>query len=74
MNKENHKIKNRYDVRNASNKAVKTAPSTMIQAYVTENKQTLIKGEKRSMELPLITIGLEKAMKFLFLILKWLLY
>ena len=61
MNKEIDKIKNRYDVKNASNKAVKTALSTMIQAYVTENKETLIKGEKRSMELPLITIGLRKS-------------
>ena len=61
MNKEIDKIKNRYDVKNASNKAVKTALSTMIQAYVTENKETLIKGEKRSMELPLITIGFRKS-------------
>ena len=61
MNKEIDKIKNRYDVKNASNKAVKTALFTMIQAYVTENKETLIKGEKRSMELPLITIGFRKS-------------
>ena len=61
MNKEIDKIKNRYDVKNASNKAVKTALFTMIQAYVTENKETLIKGDKRSMELPLITIGFRKS-------------
>ena len=61
MNKEIDKIKNRYDVKNASNKAVKTALPTMIHAYVTENKETLIKGEKRSMELPLITIGFRKS-------------
>ena len=61
MNKEIDKIKNKYDVKNASNKAVKTALFTMIQAYVTENKETLIKGDKRSMELPLITIGFRKS-------------
>ena len=45
MNKEIDKIKNRYDVKNASNKAVKTALFTMIQAYVTENKEPKEKKE-----------------------------
>ncbi len=61
MNKEIDRIKSKYDIKNASNKAVKTALFTMIQAYVTENKEVLIKGEKRSMELPLITIGFRKS-------------
>ena len=61
MNKEIDRIKSKYDIKNAPNKATQTALKTIIQGYVTNNKETLIKGDKRSMELPLITIGFRKS-------------
>lgn len=61
MNKEIDKIKSKYDVKNASNKAIVTAISTMIQRYITENKEELITEPKRSMELPLVTIGYRRS-------------
>lgn len=61
MNKEIDKIKSKYDMKNASNKAMLTALSTMIKGYVTENKEILITDPKKSMDLPLVIIGFRKS-------------
>ncbi|MGL5956699.1 MAG: host-nuclease inhibitor Gam family protein, partial [Brevinema sp.] len=61
MNKEIDKIKSRYDIKNASVKATQTALKTIIQGYVTENKDSLITEPKRSFELPLLTLGFRKS-------------
>lgn len=61
MNKEIDKIKNRFDIKNAGSKAVRTSLATIIQGYVNENKSSLIQDPKRSLELPLVTLGYRKS-------------
>jgi len=61
MNKEIDRIKSKYDIKNAPNKATQTALKTIIQGYVTSNKESLITEPKRSIELPLIILGYRKS-------------
>ncbi|MGL4388303.1 MAG: host-nuclease inhibitor Gam family protein [Brevinema sp.] len=61
MNKEIDKIKNRYDIKNAGNKAKQSSLKTIINGYMNENKDTLITEQKRSIDLPLAIIGYRKS-------------
>ena len=61
MNKEIDRIKSKYDIKNAPNKATQTALKTIIKGYVSENKGTLITDSKRSVELPLVILGYRKS-------------
>lgn len=61
MNKEIDKIKNRYDIKNSPNKATQRALKTLIESYVNENKESLIIDPKRSIDLPLVTLGFRKS-------------
>lgn len=58
MNKELDEIKRKFDVKNAQAKANREALKTIIQGYADENKDALITGDKRSLDMPLAEIGL----------------